>query len=119
MQYRQSERKLRRVYGWIGVLLTLMLEAGLAASRRRRLGGSRCFFPRRWRPWGFYNRRAFLREVWAGRGVQSGPKVGKTDTVEQAEFRRQDRRKALLIIGVSALVGVIISALAYLVPLEG
>ena len=46
-----------------------------------------------------------------------GPNVGKTDSVEQAEYRKKDRRTALLIIGLSLLVGVIVGAAAYFIPL--
>jgi hypothetical protein len=46
-----------------------------------------------------------------------GPRVGKTDRVEQAEFRRQDRHKALQIIGLSLLVGVAVAAAAYFLPI--
>jgi hypothetical protein len=44
------------------------------------------------------------------RGVFNfGPEVGKTDTVEQAEFRLKDRRKARLIGLYSALVGIAVA----------
>jgi hypothetical protein len=45
-----------------------------------------------------------------------GPNVGRTDTIEQAEFRRQDRRKALEIIGLSLLIGAVVTAAAYFIP---
>ena len=44
------------------------------------------------------------------RGVFNfGPQVGKTDTVEQAEFRLKDLRKARLIGLYSALVGIAVA----------
>jgi hypothetical protein len=45
-----------------------------------------------------------------------GPNVGRADTVEQAEFRRQDRLKALEIIGLSLLIGAAVAAAAYFIP---
>ena len=45
-----------------------------------------------------------------------GPNVGKTDTVEQAEFRRQDRRTAIQIIALSALAGAVAALAAYSLP---
>jgi hypothetical protein len=45
-----------------------------------------------------------------------GPNVGRTDTIEQAEFRRQDRSKALQIIGLSLLIGAVVTAAAYFIP---
>ena len=62
----------------------------------------------------------FLQSYWsfcAGYGLSGvfnvGPDFGKTESVEQAEFRRKDRRTALLIIGVSLLVGAVVAAAAY------
>jgi len=43
--------------------------------------------------------------------------VGQTDTIMQAEFRKQDQRKAWRIIGLSVLIGVFVSGLAYVMPL--
>jgi hypothetical protein len=42
--------------------------------------------------------------------------VGKTDTVEQAEFRAKDRRKALLIALYSALIGAAIAIGVFVLP---
>ena len=48
------------------------------------------------------------------RGVfNSGAKVGKTDTVEQEEFRRKDRSKALQIFAYSILIGVVVALAGY------
>jgi hypothetical protein len=66
----------------------------------------------------------FLQYAWhfcarfgLGGVFNFGPNVGKTDSVEQAEYRKKDRRTALLIIGLSLLVGVIVGAAAYFIPL--
>jgi hypothetical protein len=45
------------------------------------------------------------------------PDVGKTDTVEQAEFRRKDRQKALWILLYSSLIGIAVAAAGYLLVL--
>jgi hypothetical protein len=65
----------------------------------------------------------FLQAAWhfcATFGVLGlsnfGPSVGKTETIEQAEFRRQDRRTALKIIALSLLAGAIVAAVAFYVP---
>ena len=42
-----------------------------------------------------------------------GPDVGKTDTVEQAEFRRKDHAKALQIVSYSSLIGIVIAVLGF------
>ena len=54
----------------------------------------------------------------AGFGMQGvfnfGSEVGKTETIEQAEFRRKDQRKALLISLYSALIGIATALLGFL-----
>jgi hypothetical protein len=44
-----------------------------------------------------------------------GSELGKTETVEQAEFRRKDQRKALLISLYSALIGIAAAILGFLI----
>jgi len=42
-----------------------------------------------------------------------GPEIGKTDTVEQAEYRRKDQQKALLIGLYAFLIGLAIAVAAF------
>ena len=62
----------------------------------------------------------FLQAAWhfcAKFGLEGvfnfGPQVGRTDTVDEAEYRRQDRRTAWQIIGLSVLAGAVVAAAAY------
>jgi hypothetical protein len=66
----------------------------------------------------------FLQAAWhfcakfgLGGVFNFGLHVGRTDTVEQAEFRKQDRRTALRIIGLSAVIGIAAAAAAYVTSL--
>lgn len=43
--------------------------------------------------------------------------AGHTETVQQAEFRKKDRQKALQITGMAVLIGLIIAAVVYYLPL--
>lgn len=45
-----------------------------------------------------------------------GPEVGRTDTVEQAEFRAADRSKAWQIIIYSILIGIAVALAAFYIP---
>lgn len=47
------------------------------------------------------------------------PEAGKTDTVEQAEFRAMDRRKAWKIIIYSVIIGAVVAIAAYYLPPGG
>ena len=49
------------------------------------------------------------------RGVFNfGAEVGKTDTVEQQEFRRKDRAKAFQIVAYSIFIGVVVALAGYI-----
>jgi len=48
-----------------------------------------------------------------------GPEVGKTDTVMEAEFRKKDKQKALFILFLSAVIGLVVSAVAVLSRCKG
>ena len=110
-----AEIKRRRRSGWFGLGVTILLWLafwifGVPAAWRLLL-----FFP------AFLSAEGFLQAAFhfcAGFGMQGvfnfGSEVGKTETVEQLEFRRRDQRKALLISLYSALVGVATAILGYI-----
>jgi hypothetical protein len=108
----------RRRFGWIGLAVTVLLWAvfavfGAAAPWRLFL-----FLPSSMAATGFL--QAVLH-FCAGFGMKGlfnfGPEVGKTDTVEQAEFRRKDRAKALRIMGYSALIGTAVALVGFFTAL--
>jgi hypothetical protein len=52
------------------------------------------------------------------RGVFNfGSKVGKTEEVEQAEYRSKDKQKALQILAYSVLIAIVLATAAFLLPL--
>jgi len=57
----------------------------------------------------------------AGFGIRGvfnlGPKVGKTEDVQQAEYRRKDKRKAFQITAYSALIAIGLAIVVFLLPL--
>lgn len=54
---------------------------------------------------------------FAMRGVFNfGDDTHHTDTVEQAAYRRTDQRKAILIFGLSLLIGIVFALLTLLLP---
>ena len=78
--------------GW---RLFLVLPAGAAAT-------------------GFLQSALHFCAGFAMRGVFNfGAAVGTTETVEQAEFRRKDKAKALQIFGWSVLIGVGVAVIAF------
>jgi len=110
----RAEIKLRKIVGWIALATTVALWAALAAVGASAAWRLVLFVPATVAAIGFLQAAWHFCANFGLRGVLNfGPNVGKTDTVEQAEFRRQDRRKALQIIGLSLLAGAAVAAAAY------
>jgi hypothetical protein len=114
----RSEIRMRRIFGWIGFGVALILWAGFIICEIRAPWRLLLFFP------AFVAAIGYLQAKWhfcahfgLGGVFNFGPHVGKTDTVEQAEFRKLDRLKALKILGISFLAGLGVALAAYLLPL--
>jgi hypothetical protein len=113
----RAEIRLRKVAGWIGAVSVVVLWGALIAAGADRVWRLAVFLPAFLGAIGFVQARMGFCAKYGFGGVFSiGPDVGKTDTVEQAEWRRQDRRKALTIVGLSFLIAVVLATAAYFVP---
>jgi len=114
----RAETKLRRAIGWIGLAASIILWASFIFLKAGAAWRLLLFFPVAISAVGFLQAAWHFCANFGLRGVFNfGPGVGRTDTVEQAEFRRQDRRTALQIIGLSTLAGIAVAVAAYLIPL--
>ena len=102
-----AEIRRRKQSGWLGLGVTILVWAaflifGVSAPWRLLL-----FFPAMISAAGFFQAALHFCAGFGMRGVFNfGSEVGKTETVEQTEFRLKDRRKARLIGLYSALVGI-------------
>jgi hypothetical protein len=110
-----AEIKRRRRSGWFGLGVTILLWLAFLVFRVPAPWRLTLFFP------AFLSAEGFLQAALhfcAGFGMQGvfnfGSELGKTETVEQAEFRRKDQRKALLISLYSALIGIAAAILGFL-----
>jgi uncharacterized membrane protein YbhN (UPF0104 family) len=114
----RSEIKKRRALAWIGLVATAALAILFVLLRS----------PALWRLWVFLpamlSALGFLQSAWhfcAKFGLRGefkfGPTIGKSGTQQPAESRKKDRRTALLVIGLSAMIGAVTAAAAYFVPL--
>jgi hypothetical protein len=113
----RAEVRRRWVIGWSGLALTIVLWAIFIVLGVAQVWRLVLFVPATIAATGFLQATwHFCAKFGLGGVFNFGPEVGQTDTVEQAEFRRQDRRKALLIIGLSLLAGAAIAGAAYLSP---
>ena len=111
-----AEIRLRQRTGWIAIALTAILWSvmaylGAGASWRLLL-----FFPSALSAVGFIQARMHFCAAFGMRGLFNfGSEVGRTDSALQAEFRAEDRKKALQIIVYSVLAGLIVASIAYFV----
>ncbi len=110
-----AEIALRRLVGWIGLAITVVVwalfyEFHVPAGWRLTL-----FLPAWLSAVGFVQVSMKFCAGFGLRGVFNfGPKAGVTESVASAEARAKDRRKSLQIIGHSAVIAAVIAILAYL-----
>lgn len=110
-----AEIKRRKQSGWAGLAATVLLWAAfivldVAAPWRLLL-----FFPAFFAALGFFQAAMHFCAGFGMLGVLNfGPQAGKTETVEQAEFRRKDRQKAIQIGLYAALMGLVVALAAFL-----
>lgn len=112
----RAEIALRKRIGWQGLALTLVLWGLLEYFAAGSLWFLVLFLPSFVASVGFIQAKMHFCAAFGMRSVLNfGPEVGKTDTVLQVEFRDRDRKKAIQIIGYSALVGVLVAVAAWYV----
>ena len=101
-----AEIRKRRQSGWIGLGATVLLWIAFFVFRVPAPWRLFLFLPAALGASGFLQAAFHFCAAFGMRGVFNfGSEAGKTDTVEQAEFRRLDLRKARLISLYSALIG--------------
>ena len=102
-----AEIKRRRQGGWFGLGATIILWVALWIFRVPAPWRLLLFFPATMGAAGFIQAALHFCAGFGMRGVFNfGSEVGKTETVEQTEFRRKDRRMALHIGLYSGLIGI-------------
>lgn len=111
----RAEIRQRKLLGWIALAVTIGVWLALAVFDVAPAWRLAIFVPASIAATGFLQAAWHFCATFGVLGLSNfGPSVGKTDTVEQAEFRRQDRRTAFKIIALSALAGAAVAAVAYI-----
>jgi hypothetical protein len=109
-----AETRRRRQGGWVGLGVTVVAWGGFLVLRVPAPWRLLLFFPAMMSATGFLQAALHFCAGFGIRGVFNfGSEVGRTETVEQAEFRLKDRRKARLIGSYSVLVGASAAIAAY------
>lgn len=105
-----AEIRLRRRSGWLGLGATIALWLAFLILRIPAPWRLFLFLPAALGATGFLQAAMHFCAGFGMSGVFNfGKETGKTDTVEQAEFRRMDRRKAALIGLYSLLIGLAVA----------
>jgi hypothetical protein len=113
-----GEIRKRRALGWIGLAATILLWATFIALKTAAPWRLLLFVPALLAALGFLQSAwHFCAKYGFDGAFKFGRTVGRADSPEQADFRRKDRRTAVTIIGLSALVGIATAAAGYFVPL--
>jgi len=114
-----AEIRKRRQSGWIGVAATILLWALFALFRVAPPWRLFLLVPAAIGASGFLQAALHFCAGFGMRGVFNfGSVVGKTDSVEQVEFRRKDQQNARLIGLYSSLIGIVIAVAGLLIPLS-
>jgi hypothetical protein len=114
----RAEIRQRKLLGWIMLAVTVGVWLALAILDVAPAWRLAIFVPASIAATGFLQAARHFCATFGVLGLSNfGPSVGQTDTVEQATFRRQDRRTALQIITLSALAGAAVAAIAYFSPM--
>jgi hypothetical protein len=111
-----AERRLRRRVGWAGLGLSVVFGAVCILARIPSPWRLFIFLPASLAAVGFLQSAFHFCAGYGKQGVFNfGAEVGKTDTVQQAEFRQKDRQKAQLILILSAMIGLVAAGAAFLI----
>ena len=112
----ETARRMRS--GWIGVGATGILSLVLVLFHVPTVWRLSLFVPAFFAATGFLQGFMHFCAGFGMRGVFNlGPQVGKTEEVEQPEYRSKDKQKALQILAYSALIAIVVATAVYLLPL--
>ena len=111
-----AEIRRRRLSGWIGIAVSvvyLALAFGLGWAAPWRLLVA---LPAMMAATGFLQAAFHFCVNFGTRGLYNFGELGTEETVYEAEFRKADQRKALLITGLSLAIGLAVAVIAFLMP---
>jgi len=110
-----AEINKRRQGGWLGLGATLLLWIAFWFFHVPAAWRLLLFFPAAMSATGFLQAALHFCAGFGMLGVFNfGSEVGKTETVEQVEFRHKDQRKALQITLYSVIIGIAIAIAGFL-----
>lgn len=112
----KNEIRRRSQAGWIGFIITVILYSLFVYLDVGRIWRLAIFIPATTAALGFLQAHMHFCAYFGMRGAFNFNEVGKTEPIEQTEFRARDRTKAMQIIIYSIMIGIIVTAFAYYLP---
>lgn len=110
-----AEIKKRKQAGWTGLIATIALWAIFVWLDVPSIWRITLFLPAMMSATGFLQAYTHFCVYFGFANLFNFGDVGKTDTVQQAEFRKKDRQKAWQIVTSSILIGTLIAYAGYLI----
>ena len=107
-----EEIKKRKQAGWIGLIATAVLWALFVSTEVPHIWRLTLFLPAMMSATGFLQAYTHFCVYFGFANLFNFGDVGKTDSVEQAEFRAKDKRKAWNILLSSILIGLVVALIA-------
>jgi len=101
----------RKQAGWIGLIATVLLWASFIWFDTPSIWRFALFFPAMMSATGFLQARMHFCAYFGFASLFNLGELGKTDSVEQADYRVQDRRRAWQIVIYSILIGLAVAAI--------
>jgi glucan phosphoethanolaminetransferase (alkaline phosphatase superfamily) len=112
-----AEIKIRKLSGIVGLSATIILFAVLLVGGLDGPWRLLIFFPALVGASGYLQAAFHFCVRFGAKGLfNMGNTLAHQESVEQAEYRKKDQKKALLIAGLSGLIATAVTTLVYLLP---
>ena len=111
----EEEIKKRKQGGWIGLIATAVLWTLFVWLDVPSIWRLTLFFPAMMSATGFLQAYMHFCAYFGFASLFNFGNVGKTDSVQQAEFRAQDRKRAWQIVIYSILIGLAVAIIAFII----
>ena len=105
----------RKQAGWIGLIATVVIGALFIWFDIPSIWRLTLFFPAMMSATGFLQAYMHFCAYFGFASLFNFGNVGKTDSVQQAEFRVQDRKRAWQIVLYSILIGTAVAIIAFII----
>mgnify|MGYP001766258656 CR=1 FL=1 len=110
-----EEIKKRKQAGWGGLIATIVLWGLFIWFNTPQIWRLTLFFPAMMSAMGFLQAYMHFCAYFGFASLFNFGDVGTTDSIQQAEFRAKDKKKAWQIVMYSVLIGLAVAIIAFLV----